>query len=171
MFRTGMIAMAAMAAVLGAGPARAADCPGALICASNPDGIVSSLQAQGFKAVLGKSDATGNPKISSAAAGYNYTIFFYGCDKAGAGCTSLSFAVTFDDDGTNSADLANEWNKDKRFTTMAFDPADKSLTVSYDVTTIGGLNQVNFADVVDWWQTMLGQARTFFNAHPAPEKK
>lgn len=50
---------------------------------------------------------------------------------------------------------------------MSFDKSDKSLMLTYDVSTIGGLNQVNFADVVDWWQTMLGQARTFFNAHPA----
>ena len=170
MFRTNVALIAAAAAILSAGPVAAADCPLALICASNPDGIVRSLQAQGFKAVLGKSETTGNPKVTSAAAGYNYTMYFYGCEQA-ANCTSLNFAVTFDDDGTNSVDLANEWNKDKRFTAMAFDPADKSLTVSYDVTTVGGINQINFADVVDWWQTMLGQARTFFGAHASPVKK
>lgn len=171
MVRKGIVSAAVLAAVLVGVPAQAApSCPAALICAANPDGIVSSLQTQGFKAVLGKSEVTGNPKIGSAAAGYNYTLFFYGCQD-GKDCTSLSFSVTFEDDGTNSADLANEWNKDKRFSAMSFDPADKSLTLSYDVTTVGGLNQVNFADVVDWWQTMLGQARAFFDAHPAPKKK
>lgn len=169
MSRTVFAMLAATAAMIAA-PARAADdCPAALICASNPQGVVASLQAQGFKAVLGKSDSTGNPKITSAASGYNYTIFFYGCEK-GADCTSLGFSVTFEDDGTNSAALANAWNKDKRFSAMSFDESDKSLMLTYDVTTIGGLNQVNFADVVDWWQTMLGQARTFFDAHPAPKK-
>lgn len=158
----------ALAAVGLAGPARAADCPTSLICASNPQGVVTSLQAQGYKAVLGKSENTGNPKISSAASGYDYTIFFYGCEK-GANCTSLGFSITFADDGTNSAELANEWNSDKRFSAMSFDKSDKSLMMTYDVSTIGGLNQVNFADVVDWWQTMLGQARTFFSAHPAPK--
>ncbi|HEY6868783.1 MAG TPA: YbjN domain-containing protein [Novosphingobium sp.] len=168
-----MIRKQMMAVALGAGllasPVRAADCPAALVCASNPPGIVASLQAQGYKAVLGKSENTGNPKISSAASGYDYTIFFYGCEK-GANCTSLGFSITFADDGGNSADLANEWNADKRFSAMSFDKSDKSLMLTYDVSTIGGLNQVNFADVVDWWQTMLGQARTFFNAHPAPKK-
>jgi len=164
-----VLAAVALAAFVISGPARAADCPASLVCASNPAGIVSSLQAQGYKAVLGKSDSTGNPKISSAASGYDYTIFFYGCEK-GTNCTSLGFSITFADDGTNSADLANEWNSDKRFSAMSFDKSDKSLMLTYDVSTIGGLNQVNFADVVDWWQTMLGQARTFFNAHPAPKK-
>lgn len=159
----------ALGAALLASPAQAADCPASLVCASNPQGVVASLQAQGYKAVLGKSENTGNPKISSAASGYDYTIFFYGCEK-GANCTSLGFSITFADDGTNSTDLANEWNSDKRFSAMSFDKSDKSLMLTYDVSTIGGLNQVNFADVVDWWQTMLSQAHTFFNAHPAPTK-
>ena len=164
-----LLALAALAAATTGTAARGAECPATMICASSPAGIVSSLQAQGYKAVLGKSDSTGNPKISSSAAGYDYTLFFYGCEK-GANCNSLSFSVTFSDDGANSSDLANEWNKDKRFTTMSYDRSDKSLSISYDVTTVGGLNQVNFADVVDWWQTMLGQAHTFFDAHPAPKK-
>ena len=171
MARKGWISAVALAGVFMTGPVQAAaSCPAALICASNPEGIVSSLQAQGFKAVLAKSETTGNPKISSSAAGYSFTMFFYGCAD-GKECSSLSFSVTFDDDGTNSADLANEWNADKRFSAMSYDASDKTLTLSYDVTTVGGINQVNFADVVDWWQTMLGQARTFFDAHPAPKKK
>ena len=168
MTRTSLAALAALVSLTSA-QARAADCPAALICASNPAGIVSSLQAQGYKAGLGKSESTGNPKISSGAAGYDYTIFFYGCEK-GAECTSLGFSITFADDGGNSVGLANEWNKDKRFSAMSYDESDKTLMMTYDVTTIGGLNQVNFADTVDWWQTMLGQARTFFDAHPAPKK-
>lgn len=157
------------AALLVAGQAQAADCPAALICASNPQGVVASLQAQGYKAVLGKSDNSGNPKITSAAAGYNYTLFFYGCEN-GANCTSLGFSITFEDDGGNSMELANLWNKDKRFSAMSYDESDKTLMLTYDVSTIGGLNQVNFADVVDWWQTMLGQANTFFKEHPAPKR-
>lgn len=164
------VVAAIMAGALLASPVQAADCPASLICASNPQGVVASLQAQGYKAVLGKSDATGNPKITSAASGYDFTIFFYGCE-AGKDCSSLGFSVSFEDDGGNSMALANEWNKDKRFSAMSYDDDDKSLGLTYDVTTLGGLNQVNFADVVDWWQTMLGQARTFFNEHPAPAKK
>ena len=163
-----VLASVLLAAATTGGADHGANCPGGSVCAANPAGIVSSLQAQGYKAVLGKSDSTGNPKISSSAAGYDYTIFFYGCEK-NVNCTSLSFSITFSDDGANSADLATDWNKDKRFTTMSYDSSDKSLSITYDVTTVGGLNQVNFADVVDWWQTMLGQAHTFFDAHPAPK--
>ncbi|MBC2666262.1 YbjN domain-containing protein [Novosphingobium flavum] len=150
-------------------PALAATCPSGLLCAAQPEAIVHSLQVQGYKAVLGKAENSGNPKISTSASGYNYSIFFYGCTK-GEDCNSLGFSITFDDDGTNSAELANEWNKAKRFSAMSFDGQDKSLSITYDVTTVGGLTEVNFGDVVDWWQTMLGQARVFFEAHPAPKR-
>nr|WP_230207049.1 YbjN domain-containing protein [Novosphingobium sp. Gsoil 351] len=77
--------------------------------------------------------------------------------------------MTFAQDGTNSAALANEWNLKKRFSTMSFDPNDGTLAISYDFSTLGGLNKANFADVVDWWQTMMGEANKFFKEHPAPK--
>jgi hypothetical protein len=40
------------------------------------------------------------------------------------------------------------------------------LSVNYDLSTIGGLNQKNFADVVEWWASMLGQLHKFFDEHP-----
>jgi len=30
------------------------------------------------------------------------------------------------------------------------------------VTTVGGLNSKNFADVIDWWAGMMGQLNRFF---------
>lgn len=152
-------------------PALAAgDCPPSYICANDPEGVVKTLQVLGYKAVLDKSSATGNPKIASSAAGFNYELFFYGCDK-GQGCNSLGFLASFDKDPANSAELVNEWNREKRFSTMSYDPKDGSVSISYDLSTVGGLSQPNFADVVTWWETMLGQVRVFFDAHPAAKKK
>lgn len=141
-------------------------CPADHICASAPDTVVKALQDAGYKAELGKSKGTGNPKISSAASGYSYDLFFYGCSD-GRNCDSLEFMVSFEKDSVNSAELANLWNKDERFATMSFDPEDGSLTIAYDVSTVGGLNRANFADVIDWWAGRLGRAKTFFDAHPA----
>jgi hypothetical protein len=156
--------------VLAPVPALAAsDCPSSYICGTNPQGVVDTLNALGYKATLGKSEATGNPKISSSASGYNYEIFFYGCDK-GVNCNSLGFMASFEKDSHNSAALTNDWNRDKRFSTMSYDPADGTISLSYDVTTVGGISQVNFADIIGWWDAMLGQARTFFNERTAPAK-
>lgn len=154
-------ALAALA--LFAGPALAADpdpCGAGMVCASNPESIVKAMQAAGFQAQLGKSGQTGNPKIESAASGYKYTIYFYECEK-NVRCGSLQFQISFADDGSNTLELANKWNSTKRFLQMAVDE-DKSLSVSMDVATIGGLNQKNFADVLDWWAVMLGELSKFF---------
>lgn len=74
-------------------PSWAADtepCGANLVCASDPQSVVQALQAEGYKAALGKSSQTGNPKIESAASGYNYTIYFYECEQ-GRQCGSLQF--------------------------------------------------------------------------------
>jgi hypothetical protein len=143
-------------------------CDAKLVCASNPKSIVTALQDAGYKAVLSKSESTGNPMIESAASGYDYTIFFYECDD-GKNCGSLQFQASFSDDGANNAELANKWNSDKRFSQMSVDE-DKSLGFAYDVTTVGGLNKTNFADVLDWWALMLGEVSKFFKENPAPKK-
>jgi hypothetical protein len=154
---------------LAAGSARAADtepCGKGMVCASHPQSVVDALKAAGYQGVLSKSKSTGNPLIESAASGRKFRIYFYECD-ANKACASLQFNIGFVDDGANSAELANAWNKEKRFSQMSYDPSDKSLSFAYDVTTLGGLNQKNFADVIDWWAAMLGQLGTFFKEHPA----
>ena len=135
-------------------------CPSGLLCAADPQGIVAALQAEGYQAKL-LSDSLGDPMIASSASGYDYNIEFYGCEDHKA-CTSLRFIIWFKDDGTNTPQLANGWNKRKRFIQMAAQD-DGRLTVAYDVSTLGGLNKANFADVVDWWQSMLGEVRTYVN--------
>lgn len=159
--KSSSLILAALAGAVLSVPARAAPaCPSGLVCASDPQTVVNALQKLGYKALLGASDNTGNPKIESSAAGYDYTIYFYDC-KGPKGCGSLGFTVVFEDDGTNTAKLANAWNKDNRFSQMAVNESG-TLAFTYDVTTVGGLNQANFADVVDWWQVMLGKVRGFF---------
>jgi hypothetical protein len=161
-----MMRIAAVAALVGAAsPLLAQDCAADLVCAARPQSIADALKAQGFKAQVERNEQTGNPLVSSAASGYNYKIYFYGCEQA-AKCTTLSFVTVFEKDGTNTPELANLWNKENRFSQMAVND-NGTLAFSYDVTTVGGLNKANFADVVDWWQTMLGQASKFFKDHPA----
>lgn len=173
MMRSVVWATAAMLAAAGwAGAAVASDpdpCGAKMVCASDPRTIVAALQEAGYKALLSKSDTSGNPKVESAASGYTYAIYFYECEDAKK-CASLQFLVTFEDDGANTPELANRWNNNKRFLQMSVND-DKSLALSYDVSTLGGLNQKNFADVIDWWAVMLGEVSKFFKENPAPEKK
>lgn len=124
-----------------------------------PASVVKAFQAERYKALLGKSGATGNPRIESAASGYKFFLF-HECEK-GVKCGSLQLQLSFADDGKNTPALANKWNNAKRFLQMSVDN-DKSLAVAMDVAMIGGLNQKNFVDVLDWWSTMLDELNKFF---------
>ncbi len=165
-----MIGKPALAVMLGAllfafssvaGAAEAGKCGANLVCASAPQTIVDGFLAAGYKAKLTK-DSVGDPKIESAANGYDFSVYFYGC-KQGRDCTSIQFQIGFADDGKNTLELANSWNRDKRFIKMAV-TKDDGLSVSYDVSTLGGLTQENFADVIDWWAVMLGELNAYFKA-------
>jgi hypothetical protein len=142
----------------GAAAKDAEPCAKAMVCASDPKSVVAALQDEGYKAKL-ETAADGDPKISSSAGGYNYTVHFYGCEK-GAQCDSLQFYLGFKSEDDNTPAYANAWNTKKRYITMSADE-DKSLNLRYDVTTAGGLTKRNFADVIDWWAVMLGDFDNF----------
>lgn len=159
--------LAVLATMLLAGAAQATDkelCGKGLVCASAPETVVEALQKAGYKAVLSKSETTGNPMVESAANGYDFNIFFYECEEK-KNCASLQFGISFSPEEGNTPALANEWNRRMRFMQMAVDD-NKILSVNYDLSTIGGLNQKNFADVIEWWASMLAQLHRFFDEHP-----
>ena len=107
----------------------------------------------------------------SATNGYNFDILFYDC-KENTDCTSLQFHVWFTKETFFGPELANKWNVSKRFLAMAFDPKDSTISVRYDISTVGGLNQVQFADTVDWWEAMLGEFDKFIDENkPAVKAK
>jgi hypothetical protein len=135
-------------------------CPSGTICAADPEAVADELRKLGYRAEL-TAHESGDPQIKSAAAGYDYRLNFNDC-TANEQCRSLGFVVVFGDDGKNTLALANTWNRQKRFSQMAVNE-NGSLAFSYDVTTVGGLTKANFADVVDWWQVMLGQLRGYFS--------
>lgn len=152
---------AALAVVGLASPALANDkdtCAAGMICASNPQTIVNAMQEAGYRAKLSK-DKEGDPTISSAAAGYDFDVFFYGCEK-GVQCDSLQFEMSFVAEDDNTAEYANRWNMGKRFMRASVNDK-KELYLRYDVSTIGGLNKTNFADVLDWWETMSSSFNQF----------
>lgn len=140
-------------------------CGADMVCASAPASVGAAMLRSGYQGLVSKDDL-GDPKIESAAAGYKFSVFFYGCTDH-LKCDSLQFYASFDGDPSRDAAFANTWNADKRFMQMSVKP-DHTIVVRYDVSTIGGLNQNNFADVVDWWSTMLGGVDRYFAAHPVP---
>jgi Putative bacterial sensory transduction regulator len=150
-------------------PALATDkvpCASGNVCASKPDTVVKALQDAGYRAKLGK-DKDGDPMIESAANGYNFDIYFFGCEGA-KDCDSLEFTAGFTAEPRFTAKFINDWNRANRFG-YAFLADDGDFTMRYDVSTMpGGLPDKNFADVIDWYQTKLADLRKFFDAKPVP---
>lgn len=141
-------------------------CAKDMVCASDPKTVVGAFREAGLKAKLMLDDG-GDPMISSAASGYNFDTFFYGCVETKA-CDSIQFRVTFVKEPENTAELANKWNAKKRFSQMHVD-ADGELLVNWDIVTIGGLNKKNFADAIAAWESVLGELGKFFEEHIPPK--
>ena len=157
-----------------ASPATAQDtdpCGADMICASAPKTVVDAFREAGLKAKLQVDDA-GDPVIESAASGYNFDTYFYGCVDTKQ-CTSLQFRVAFLKEPENTIELANKWNATKRYSQM-FLADDGQLVVSWDVTTVGGLPKKNFTEVLGMWEMVLGELGKFFDVHipakPAEKK-
>jgi hypothetical protein len=158
----GLVVAAAAASVLTAGAAQAQDrapCGAGLVCASSPDSVVGAMEKAGFKPKR-TADPQGDPMIESDQAPYHFDIFFYGCETS-RNCDSLRFEVAFRKDPENTFELANKWNSAHRFLQAAVKD-DGRLVVSYDLATIGGLTERNFADVLDWWKSQLAELGGFF---------
>ncbi|WP_294103884.1 YbjN domain-containing protein [Sphingomonas sp.] len=171
-----LIAMMLLLVVMIASPysARAEDktaCPSGLVCATNPKSVADALAAEGYRAKV-DADNQGDPAISSASSGYNFDVLFYGCVDHKR-CDSLQFRATFEKNASSDVVQMNKWNRDRRFSQMAVRD-DGTIILSYDVSTIGGLTKANFADVISWWSTILGEASKFFDSNskdaPAPAK-
>ncbi len=164
------IKLAAALALAVVSPVRAQEvgCGEGMVCAADPPTLIRVLEAGGYKAQWLRSRITENPMISSAANGYAFDIYFYGCAQH-ADCTSISFSTTFRKSATSSAELANDWNRRNRFGQMVYDPDSGMMSLAYDVTTKGGLTAANFADVLDWWVSTLASLHGSFEASAATD--
>lgn len=165
-----LVAAATLAAASGAALAQDRDACGAgLVCASDPATVMRAMDKAGLKPKLG-ADNDGDPMIESDALAYHFDVYFYGCEQH-KNCDSLRIEVDFRKEPDNTLELANGWNSGHRFLQAAV-AKDGRLVVAYDVATIGGLNERNFADVLDWWRSQLDELADFFQKtlKPAPAK-
>lgn len=165
--------MLAMLAGFFLAPAAAAEdtapCAAGMVCASEPARVMAAMEKAGLKPKL-TTDNSDDPLIESDEATYHFDVYFYGCTQ-NRKCDSLRFEALFDKEEGAGAAFANRWNAAHRFMTMSVKD-DGRLVLAYDVATIGGLTERNFADVLDWWTSMLDEAAKYFEAElPAKDKK
>jgi len=135
----------------------AAPAAGGLIVASDPQGVVSAMQALGYTATLG-TDGAGDPTITGDLEGVSYNVYFYGCQN-NANCQWLIFSAGFNLPNGSTMEVVNTWNQSNLVGQAYLDP-EQDPFLNYFVTTTGGLTQENFADVVDWWRVAMGNFET-----------
>jgi hypothetical protein len=169
MMRNLMLAAAMTAGFAAMPAAQAQDAPASeaqppctkdLVCANAPQTVFAAMEKAGFKPKM-TTDGQGDPMIESDESAYHFDVYFYGCDKQHANCDSLRFEVLFEKAPENTFALANKWNAEKRFL-QAYIRDDQQMALAYDLAMIGGLSQRNFADVLDWWDSQLGELGKFF---------
>jgi len=161
-----MIRLLAVAAMVSLGgwalPAAAQDrdpCGAEMVCASDPDTVFAAMERAHMEPSR-TTDSAGDPMIESDAGPFHFDVYFYGCEQ-NRNCDSLRFEAVFAKGPENTLELANDWNASKRFLQASVKP-DGRFAVAYDIGTIGGVNRRNFADHLDWWQSMLGELGSYF---------
>ncbi|HVJ72107.1 MAG TPA: YbjN domain-containing protein [Sphingomicrobium sp.] len=120
--------------------------------------VVSALQRAGYKALV-KKDEDGAPFVQSGQGGYEFLVFFYGCED-GVNCDTVQFYAGFDE---HKADLAkiNSWNADNRFG-RAYLSEKGSARIEMDVDLEdGGMSPALFEDNVEYWVAAMSKFATF----------
>lgn len=145
-------------------PAAAQD---TLIDTTKPAVVAAALRDAGYKAEL-KTNAKGEPFISSATNGSPFTIEFYGC-KGATDCGSMQFYSWYKKDPLYTIALANEWNAAKRFVKVAID-GDGDFAMYMDVTSVGKMTKAAFADWVDWYEVMDAELDKFISGKRGAKK-
>jgi len=125
-----------------------------MVLATQPDVIVSQLQAAGLKAKLGTDDL-GDPIINSAAAGVNFDVFFYDC-SAGKDCGSLQFSACFDLKDGLTYEAANTWNYDMRYGKASLNE-DMDPCLKMDLDIGAGVTADTFQHMLTTWDQILGK--------------
>ena len=157
MLSTVLAAIAASAQPIPVTIPAASACGTDLICAADPQTVVTALQQGGFRAEL-LSDSAG-PYISSSAEGYKFFVLFNDC-KEGKDCTSLQFNILFAASDLHTPQYANAFNVRYRYIQVGALP-NKELRFAYDLNTKGGITKANFYSLLGTWSGALRSFATF----------
>ena len=126
----------------------------AFVDASDVDIISAMVQDEGYRAVVG-TDGVGDPMVTSAANGYDFDIFFYGCTD-NENCRDIQFSASFDLEDGMSLTRAQDFNLEKRWAKVYLDE-DSDPRLEMDYNMYGGVSATNFNDTLDWWVIIMNE--------------
>ena len=121
---------------------------------ADPQKLVGVLQAAGYQAELGK-DNTGDPMITSAAAGSKFVVLFYNCTNHAA-CSTIQFQTAWAMKVKPTLATINEWNHGNRFGRAYIDKeGDPGIMMDVNLDK-GGMSTSLFRDNLEVWVAVLG---------------
>lgn len=120
-----------------------------MVNANDPERVADLIRDIGYRANIGE-DSVGDPLISSSAHGYDFDVFFHGCDEDGLDCRSLRFYTRFDMVDGISLTRVHEYNLEKRWVKV-YTNDESDPVVEMDYNLYGGVSVENFNDTFDWW--------------------
>lgn len=120
--------------------------------------VARVLQDKGYKAEIGVDD-TGDPKVTSAAEGVNFTVFFYGCNH-GPRCTSLGLQSGFHIEGGLTPEKINGWNRDRRWLKAWLDNTNDPWC-GMDIDAEHGFSSEALGAYIDTWAEAIPAFKTF----------
>jgi len=131
------------------------------VSAAWPGSIVDALQDRGYRATL-TTDDYGDPKIESGTNGVTFSIYFYGCDDAGAQCRDLQFSAGFDMPDGLSHVSANSWNAEMLMGRVWLDD-DMDPFLNHYVVGVDGMSRRAFDRLLDGWDGAVSDFTSYID--------
>ncbi|RCW88337.1 YbjN domain-containing protein [Paracoccus lutimaris] len=125
----------------------------------DPDQIAGLMQEAGLQA-RHTTSAEGGPMLESSIDGVNFHVYFYECVPA---CAAIQFSAGFDLDEAMPMEMANLWNRDRRFGKVYLDRTGDPF-IDMDIGLAGdGIGRENFRDALDTWRVVLSEFRDYID--------
>lgn len=139
----------------GGGQAEAGD----LVEGRDIEQLAAILREQGFQARVGKS-SNGQPRITSAAGGVNFSITTYSCTPESKGCSIDFFTYWKMSARPMSLERVNDWNREWRFL-KAYNDKEGDLNLVFNIELTGGISKAAFVRNFQRWTSMLARFDKF----------
>ena len=125
----------------------------------DPDVVAGLMTGAGMK-VTHTTSAEGAPMLESSVDGVDFVVYFYECMPI---CASMQFSAGFDLDEAMPMEMANLWNRDRRFGRVYLDRTGDPY-IEMDIGLAGeGIGRDNFLDALDTWRVILSEFRDFID--------
>ena len=125
----------------------------------DPDVVAGLMTGAGMK-VTHTTSAEGAPMLESSVDGVDFVVYFYECMPI---CASMQFSAGFDLDEAMPMEMANLWNRDRRFGRVYLDRTGDPY-IEMDIGLAGdGIGRDNFLDALATWRIVLKEFRDFLH--------